>query len=123
MVKLLQDTDADCLIANAGSVPLELLCKEVPRLKNITWVVEKTSRHMDWTGAPESAAGKTSVSVWHDIIQEEKGKTNSELPTSDGVVPGNVIVTWLTGPDGSAEIVEFSQQVSKKAGHSTGRRY
>ena len=107
VLKLLQESGADSLIANAGSLPLSDLCRVVPSLEQIVWVVEKTSRHMDWSGTPEEAEGRVTVRVWHDLVQESQG--SAELPA--GVVPGNVSMVWMAKQGVPTEIVEFTQKV------------
>ncbi|KAG8627755.1 hypothetical protein KVT40_003628 [Elsinoe batatas] len=100
VVDLIQKTGSDNLVAAAGSLPLELLSKLT--INNVTWVVEKTSRHMDWT------AGKSGnkVSVWHDIATQSNA--TSELP-SDDAKPGNLTQIWMTKQGKPGKITEFTQ--------------
>ena len=111
VIKLLQELGVTSLIANAGSLPLSDLCKSVPKLGQIVWVVEKTSRHMDWSGTPEEAAGRVTVSVWHGLVQDNQS-ASAELPSREGVEPGNVSQVWLTRQGVLGEVVEFTQKVS-----------
>lgn len=68
------------------------------RCKNIhllTWVVEPASKHMDWNGVPDAAQGRLNVSVWHDIVEENKSQATSELPTNDeGDRPAEIVTVW-----------------------------
>jgi len=110
VIKLLQELGVTSLVANAGSLPLSDLCKSVSNLGQIVWVVEKTSRHMDWSGTPEEAAGRVAVSVWHDLVQENQS-ANAELPANEGVEPGNVSQVWLIKQGVLGKVVEFTQKV------------
>ena len=109
---ILVETKADILIAGAGSLPLKELLQKHPNLKQVIWVVERTSRHMDWNEVGEGVGGKVEIAVWHDIIDEKQ--TASELPDD---VPGgtatNVIVVtedaWSAMD--SYELTEFTQAV------------
>lgn len=109
LVELLQATRADALIAQAGSVPLAEVTRGVPALRQIMWIVEKTSRHMDWSEVPEGIGGKVDVSVWHELVQDSKN-TETTLPTNAAKAPG-VVFLWQEAVGKPAEIVEFSQQV------------
>jgi hypothetical protein len=98
------------LIAAAGSLPLAEVSEAVPALRHVIWTVEKTSRHMDWNEVPEGIGGKVDVSVWHDLVQDQKSRV-SKLP-EDGAKPANLVFVWQEKPGAPAEIVEFTQGVS-----------
>lgn len=106
------ETKADILVAGAGSLPLKELLQKSPHLKQVIWVVERTSRHMDWNEEEQSEAGKVEVAAWHKIIDEKQ--TPSELPDDvpEGTVTNVVIVTedaWSAMD--SYEVTEFTQAV------------
>ena len=111
---ILLETKADILIAGAGGVPLNDLIRKYPNLKQVIWVVERTSRHMDWNEVPEGEGGKADIAVWHDIIDEQTSSA-SDLPQE---VPGGAnpnIVTVAedsTSAFDSYEIVELTQKVA-----------
>lgn len=109
--ELLSTAGVDSLIVAAGSLPLVELSQSVPKLRQIVWVVERTSRHMDWTGAPDEADGNLSVFVWHDLVENSQDAESEVLPSNDqDKPPGNVITFWQAKPGDSAQIVEFSQK-------------
>ncbi len=111
LVELLVRTGADALIAEAGSIPLADVTKGASGLRQIIWTVEKTSRHMDWSEVPEGIGGKFDVAVWHELVQDQKNDT-AQLPSNTDKPP-NVVFVWQQEEAGkSAEIVEFTQQVS-----------
>ncbi|KAF2728177.1 acetyl-CoA synthetase-like protein [Polyplosphaeria fusca] len=108
LIELLAHTGADSLIAEAGSIPLADVSKGVSRLRSVVWTVEKTSRHMDWNEVPEGIGGKIDVSVWHQLVQDQKnGKP--ELPQGSGDAP-DIIFLWQEAPGKPAEVVQFTQQ-------------
>lgn len=112
LFELLNASGADGLISGAGTVPLDDIPKAAKNIKLLTWVVEKTSRHMDWNGAPDSAQGRLSVSVWHDVVDENKAKASAGLPSNESVdKPGDVITVWQSAdPAAKPEIVSFTQE-------------
>lgn len=108
LIELLVKTNADSLIAEAGSVPLADVGKGVPGLRQVIWTVEKTSRHMDWNEVPEGIGGKIDVSVWHQLVQDQKNGS-AQLPQDAGKAP-NVVFLWQEAVGKPVEIVEFTQQ-------------
>lgn len=49
---------------------------------------------MDWNGVPADASNRLSVSVWHDVV-EENNSSNLTLPTNDELsTPAPVTVVW-----------------------------
>ncbi|KAL8981336.1 MAG: hypothetical protein Q9177_005607 [Variospora cf. flavescens] len=107
---MLKAASVDTLVTLAGSVPLQALLEQYPDLKQVVWVVEKTSRHMEWSEVPEGVGGKAEIAVWHDIIEERRSSvtgdlTNDKEPTNVIVISKNVS-NLSTGFD----IVEITQQ-------------
>lgn len=109
---IVRDTSADCLIAAAGSLPLDDLLQLYPGLKHVIWVAERSSRHMDWNEVPEGVGGKAEIAVWHEIVEEKRSSASSDLPlrSPDSPTPNVTTVSVSTGND-SYEIVEFTQKV------------
>ncbi len=118
---ILTESKADILVAGAGAVPLNELLSKYPSLKQVIWVVERTSRHMDWNEVPEGEGGKADIAVWHDII-DEKGPFSGELPKE---TPGNtlpnivMVVEDAMSAFDSYDIVQFSQKVHLPPQHAT----
>ena len=109
---MLKTTHVDTLIAAAGSVPLQGLLEQHPGLKQVVWVVERTSRHMDWNEVPEGFGGNAEIAVWHEIIEERKALVSADPPT-DNVEKAatNVISVSQSASGKEFEVVEFTQQV------------
>lgn len=113
LFQLLKDAGADTLIAAAGSVPLLELYRKVSTVRQIVWVVEETSQHMDWDAAPAETGGNISVSAWNRLVEQSASATSSELPKHDEAKPpGNIITFWQDGSGGPAQLVEFTQKVA-----------
>lgn len=116
LAQALSRSGASILIAAAGTVSLKDVLKFPSGLKQVIWVVEKTSRHMDWNEVPEGVGGNPEITVWHDII-EEKASTSDLPPEAPGGIPPNVIIVHKTSRSGKEEleIVEFTQKVGSGA--------
>ncbi|KAK4888434.1 hypothetical protein LTR27_012657 [Elasticomyces elasticus] len=109
---LINSTGADGLICAAGNLPLDGLAKSCPKLDALTWVVESTSRHMDWNGSPGAASGTLKVSVWHDVVASKMSTASPDLPTNEeGEAPADLISVWQpTDPNQQPEIVTFTHR-------------
>ncbi|KXS95654.1 hypothetical protein AC579_10368 [Pseudocercospora musae] len=108
----LSGTGADGLVCAAGNLPLDDLSQTCKNLRLLTWVVEKTSTHMDWNGVPDEAAGRLVVSVWHDVVEENKATATTELPSNEtGDTPGDIVTVWQPfDPAILPQIVPFTQK-------------
>lgn len=108
---MLKAANADTLIALAGSVPLQALSEQYPGLKQVVWLVERTSRHMEWSEVPEGVGGKAEIAVWHDIVEERRSSVSGDLISEKE--PTNVVVISKDASNKSTgfQIVEFTQQV------------
>lgn len=108
--QLVNETGADALICAAGTLPLDDLSKACPQLRQVTWVVQKSSRQMDWTGVPGAAQDKLTVSLWHDVVASTP--STDQLPNNaDGKTPTDVVIVWQsTDAAVRPEIVNFTQE-------------
>jgi hypothetical protein len=107
VVEFLQQTKADSLVAAAGSLPLDMITAGARAIKSVTWVVEPTSRHMDWTEIPAGLGGKMDVSVWHELVQDHSGSPTPvpDLETKD---LGTITIIWQNENLKPGQIVEFT---------------
>ena len=110
---IVKNTNTDCIIAAAGSLPLDGLLQLYPGLKHVIWVAERSSRHMDWNEVPEGVGGKVEIIVWHEIVEEKRNSAPAELPSTSSQSPSPSIITvsiGATDPEKN-EIIEFTQKV------------
>jgi hypothetical protein len=86
-------------VTAAGVITPEQLSSGGLKLKNVIWVVEESSRHMDFKQDP-------NASEWHAIV-EAAGSGTADLPWTfeEGQGP-NVLVVSNAG-----DVVEFDQKV------------
>jgi hypothetical protein len=106
IVEILKTTKADSLVAAAGSLPLEFITEGYPSLKHLIWVVEKTSRHMDWTEVPEGLGGSIDVTVWHELVHDHT--ESLALPDAASSALGDITTIWQPEPGQPGEIVTFT---------------
>lgn len=110
---ILKKTKADALIVGAGSVPLKDLAKQYASLKEVIWVVSKSSRHLDWNEVAEGEGGKTEIAVWHDIVDEEGAAALTALPANEAApkISNLIVVSPPTEKLHDYEIIEYTQRV------------
>lgn len=104
IISLLQKSKSDTIVAAVGSFPFDVIFKSYPALKQLIWVVDEGSRHMDWNEVPNGTGGAVNVSTWQEIIQDHEPNSGSELPPVDKTsVPQKVLTFWPSG-----ELVKFT---------------
>ncbi|KAI5780825.1 hypothetical protein EDC01DRAFT_667362 [Geopyxis carbonaria] len=99
---LIRRTAPDILIAQAGQFPLAEI--EEIELKEVVYVVEEASRHLDWTSSEDS---KQKSVEYHEIV-----KSDVESTDPDVVINLDAPAVVIFGPKitDKIEIVEFSQR-------------
>lgn len=112
LAMMLSKTQVDTLLVGAGAIPLTDLAKLYSGLKQVVWVVARTSRHMDWHEVPEGEGGKTGVAVWHEIMDESSEKMDLPAEIPGGGQPTGVVMIAPNKKTGM-DVVEYSQSVSR----------
>jgi len=103
--RLLQMANADFLIASAGTIPYVDLKQESQKVRRILWVVEKSSRHMDWKQSSQD------VSTWHQVIEFRSKSVSSDLPAnSEGEELPDIITIWQNESKTPGELVALTQK-------------
>jgi hypothetical protein len=104
IISFLQKSKADTVVAAVGSFPYDVISKSYPALKQLIWVVDEGSKHLDWNEVPKGTGGPVNVSTWQDIIQDAAPAAGSELPAVDRTTEAkNVLAFWPSG-----ELVEYT---------------
>lgn len=98
------------MITAVGALPFDAVTKEHPALRQLIWVVDEGSRHMDWDEVPKGTGGAVNVSTLQEIIEDQKS-ASSELPASDPKVlqPTNLVAFWQSKHGDVGQLVEYSQ--------------
>ncbi|KAH0556129.1 hypothetical protein GP486_005936 [Trichoglossum hirsutum] len=111
LVHTLKITKPDFLMSAAGGLPLTEVVRFYGGLKQVVWVVEEGSRHMDWNEVPEGIGGQAGVGVWHEIVEEKKATVGSTIPdNAENETLKNLITIWHGRKDDVGEVVEFTQK-------------
>jgi hypothetical protein len=104
IIKLLKKSRADTVVAAAGSFAFDAVVKSYPALKQLVWVVDEGSKHMDWNEVPTGTGSAVNVSTWQDIIQDQDPSVGMDLPALDKSAPTKpVLAFWPSG-----ELVEYT---------------
>lgn len=107
----LQNSKADALIAEAGSVDLSLVTKGNKQVSVVIWVANYGNRHMDWHEVPEDVRGTLEVSVWHELAEEGKDLAGFDVPEYDPTTPAPAVHTIWPSDSQSGEFIDFKQEV------------
>lgn len=105
IISQLKQSNADTVIAAVGSFPFDVITRSYPALKQLIWVVDEGSKHMDWNEVPEGTGGAVNVSTWQQTLQDHDATVGAELPHIDrqSTVKG-VSAFWPSG-----ELVHYTQ--------------
>lgn len=105
IVSQLKQSNADTVIAAVGSFPFDAISRSYPALKQLIWVVDEGSKHMDWNEVPEGTGSAVNVSTWQQTLSDSDPSTGVEVPKIDRTTtPKGVVAFWPTG-----ELVHYSQ--------------
>ena len=105
LISLLQQSKADTVIAAVGSFPFDVVTKSYTSLKQLIWVMDEGSKHLDWNEVPKGTGGAVNVSTWSEVIQDQDLAVGTELPPIErGTESKKIIAFWPSG-----ELVEFTQ--------------
>lgn len=108
---MLRRSAADTLITAPGAFPFDAVIKAYPALRQLIWVVDQGSNHLDWNEVPEGTGSSVNVATWQDIVREAPVTAGTELPAFDATsaAPMDVVTFWQSKPGQMEEMVRFSQ--------------
>ena len=109
ILSMLKRSEPDTMIAAVGSLPFDAVTKEYPALRQLVWVVDEGSKHLDWDEVPKGTGGAINVLTWQEIIEDQKSSV-AELPPLDPKdKPKNLVAFWKSKQVDDGELVEYSQ--------------
>ncbi|PLB45967.1 hypothetical protein P170DRAFT_439666 [Aspergillus steynii IBT 23096] len=107
---LLQKSQAEALIAEAGALDLSYVANSNRQLHHVIWVAKLGSRHMDWNDVPEDVKGNLEVAVWHELVEEKKDLAGLEVPSWDPSSPTPSLTTIWPSASGPGDFVEYQPE-------------
>jgi hypothetical protein len=109
VISMLRRSTADVVVTSPGSFPFNLVVKNYPSLRQLIWVVDEGSKHMDWNEVPQGTGSSVNVTTWQDVLYEGSADAGKELPPLEGQkAPSDVIVFWQSKPGQEEEMVQFT---------------
>ena len=109
VVSMLRRSAADTVVTAPGSFPFDVAVRHYPSLRQLVWVVDDGSRHMDWNEVPQGAGGSVNVATWQDIVNDSPQDAGRALPPLEGQPePRDVTVFWQGPPGQQEEMVRFT---------------
>ncbi|KAK4467045.1 peroxisomal long chain acyl-CoA synthetase 7 [Cladorrhinum samala] len=109
VISMLRRSAADTVVTAPGSFPFDVVVKSYSSLRQLIWVVDEGSKHMDWNEVPEGTGGSVNVSTWQDIFSEAPVTSGKELPPLENQSePRDVTIFWQGKPGETEEMVRFT---------------
>ncbi|PNY29117.1 Uncharacterized protein TCAP_00967 [Tolypocladium capitatum] len=110
LISMLRRSAVDAVVTAPGAFPFDAVVKAYPSLRQLIWVVDAGSSHMDWNEVPEGMGGSVNVATWQDIINDAPASAGSELPPAEPeYIPQDVVTFWQSKPGQLEEMVRFTQ--------------
>lgn len=110
IISMLRRSAVDTVVTVPGAFPFDTVVKAYPALRQLIWVVDEGSSHLDWNDVPEGMGGSVNVATWQEIVNEAPASAGLELPPLDPAsVPKDVVAFWQTKPGQVEEMVRFTQ--------------
>lgn len=107
---MLRRSAVDTVVTAPGAFPFDAVVKAYPSLRQLIWVVDEGSKHLDWNEVPEGTGGSVNVATWQDILNDAPVTAGADLPALDSEnVPKDVVTFWQSKPGQMEEMVAFSQ--------------
>lgn len=107
---MLRRSAADTVVTAPGAFPFDPVVKAYPALRQVIWVVDEGSAHMDWNEVPQGMGGSVNVATWQEILREAPAEAAKELPPVDKKTEAkDVISFWQSTPGTMEEMVRFTQ--------------
>ncbi|KAK4189654.1 peroxisomal long chain acyl-CoA synthetase 7 [Podospora australis] len=108
VISMLRRSAADTVVTAPGSFPFDEVVKHYPSLRQLIWVVDEGSKHMDWNEIPQGTGGSAvNVSTWQDIIADPPVSAGADLP-SPSETPKDVTIFWQNKPGQTEDMVRFT---------------
>ncbi|KAK5662790.1 hypothetical protein OQA88_6199 [Cercophora sp. LCS_1] len=109
VISMLRRSAADTVVTAPGSFPFDLVVKNYPPLRQLIWVVDEGSAHLDWNEVPQGTGSVVNVSTWQDIVSDYPVDAGKEPPPLGGQKePRDVTIFWKSKPGTTEEMVKFT---------------
>ncbi|KAK4204246.1 hypothetical protein QBC40DRAFT_345541 [Triangularia verruculosa] len=109
VISMLRRSAADSVVTAPGSFPFDTVIKSYPSLRQLVWVVDEGSKHMDWNEVPQGTGSKVNVSTWQDIINDSPIDAGKSLPPLENQPePKDVTIFWQQANNQQEEMVKFT---------------
>lgn len=95
LVSMLRRSAADTVITAPGCFPFDTVVQSYPALRQLIWVVDDGSAHLDWSEVPKGMGGRVNVATWQDVLNDAPQAAGRTLPPLEGQSrPRDVTVFW-----------------------------
>lgn len=110
LVSMLRRSAVDTLVTAPGAFPFDAVINAYPSLRQLIWVVDEGSSHLDWNEVPQGTGGSINVATWQEILRDAPTEAGRELPAPEPErTPMDVVTFWQSKPGQMEEMVRFTQ--------------
>lgn len=110
LVSMLRRAAVDTVITATGSFPFDDIVKAYPALRQLIWVVDQGSAHMDWNEVPQGIGSSVSVATWQEIVRDAPEGAGADLPAVDTEsTPADIVTFWPTKAGQPEDMIRFTQ--------------
>ena len=109
VISMLRRSAADTVVTAPGSFPFDSVVTGYPALRQLVWVVDEGSKHLDWNEVPKGIGGSVNVATWQDIVQEQPQTAGLDLPPLEGQKEARDVTVFSRAKPGvMEEMVRFT---------------
>jgi acyl-CoA synthetase (AMP-forming)/AMP-acid ligase II len=107
VISMIRRSAADTVVTAPGAFPFDAVVKSYPALRQLIWVVDPGSSHMDWDEVPEGVGGTVNVATWQDVVNEAPAEAGRVLPPLEGQGDARDVTVFWQGKTGNSALEEM----------------
>lgn len=111
LVQHIGKVQPEVLIAEAGTIGFQPVLSACNNLSHVIWLTRPGNEHMDFALSAESGEGKVESLTWHDLVEEHKQPSDSQIPTIEKG-SHSLGLSILESTSNATTVVEYGSKVN-----------
>lgn len=100
----LERAKVDTIITASGSFPFDSILENYSELRQLVFVVDEGSKHIDWKEVPVGLNSNLNITTWHEIVNSQELSTGANFLSYDSSTDLKPVIVFT-----AEEMVEFTQ--------------